>query len=232
MRKILTCIMSFILTKPAFAQDPEWKKIVAIQQAQISSLRDELKQSGFLVGSVHQSLLTAAQFGKLMGKGWVLCDGRDISEEYPDSKWHEVTRTTKIPDCRGRFLRSVGGNAAGLGEVQDDTSSSRGLSVSSSTFLESTLKVSVTGTLEGTLDTRGHSDLSGKPVFWGGGSSNGLTLQTLNSSGGVHEIFPRVSGSMSGTASGGSFKTDSQVKSVHAESRPVNLTVNTFIKVD
>ncbi|WP_218110017.1 hypothetical protein [Oligoflexus tunisiensis] len=168
-----------------------------------------------------------------MGEGWVLCNGQDISQSNPKSKWIQVTGNSRVPDCAGKFIRTLGGESMPLGETQADATAVNNMSASSSTSLAAAMSVTVSGTLEGQLDTRGHSD-AGSRWFWGNGGSGGkFSIQNgAIAGGGFHEIFPRVSGSMHGNASGGSWSTSTQLKSSDSETRPLNITVNTFIKVD
>ena len=76
-----------------------------------------LGSSFFIVGSVQQTFLTAVEFESIMGNEWVLADGRDVT----GSLYEQVTGNSTVPDCRGLFLRTVGGNAnATIGGSQAD----------------------------------------------------------------------------------------------------------------
>lgn len=189
----------------------------------------------YAVGSVQQSFLTEAQFQAQMGPGWVLCDGRDLTSSQPNSKWQTVTGSSSIPDCRGRFLRTVGGASSALGQLQEDATAVNGLRVSSSSSVSRALNVSVSGTLSGRLEVSGHGAFSGRPVWWGNsGKGTGLTFTNTSTTAhnGVHAIYPVVNGTMTGSASGGAIATSSTISSGDSETRPVNITVNTFIKIN
>ena len=58
-----------------------------------------------------------------MGKGWVLCDGRDVS----NSEYHKLLGNSRIPDCRSAFLRTAGNHGSELGERQADATSVNGI---------------------------------------------------------------------------------------------------------
>lgn len=78
------------------------------------------------VGSIIHSLLTESQFQAIVGTGWIMADGRNVST----SEFASVTGYTTVPDLRGLFLRGKnnGRSAAtgnpdgdlGLGTGQDD----------------------------------------------------------------------------------------------------------------
>ena len=64
------------------------------------------------VGAVMQAFLTEKEFQEQMGKDWWLCDGR------PAQGTKYAKYSDKIPDCRGRFLRSHGKSAEGRSSAQ------------------------------------------------------------------------------------------------------------------
>ena len=131
-------------------------------------------------------------------------------------------------------MRSSGGNAAPLAGIQDQGTAVNKLSVSSSTKRTANSSSSVSGTLKGRLEVAGHGTYSGKQVYWGSpGSRNGLTITNgATADKGVHHVYPIVSGSLSGSSSGGTWSTSSSISSTDAETRPVNITVNTFIRIN
>jgi hypothetical protein len=53
------------------------------------------------VGTVHESVLTEAQFQSIRGTDWVLCDGRNVA----GSDYHAITGSVVIPDMRGLHYR-------------------------------------------------------------------------------------------------------------------------------
>lgn len=73
---------------------------------------------GNVVGDVVISMLSEAQFQALRNENWVLMDGRDVS----GSKYAQITGETNLPDGRGVFLRGknngrVDGNQNPAGEL-------------------------------------------------------------------------------------------------------------------
>ena len=56
-------------------------------------------------------------YGTTAPNGWLICDGRAVPDSMPDLK---ALIGNNTPDLRGRFRRMIGGNAAGMGIVQDD----------------------------------------------------------------------------------------------------------------
>lgn len=56
-----------------------------------------------------------AYYGTTAPTGWLICDGRSCAGT-------ELAKMigNNVPDLRGRFLRMIGGNAAGMGVAQGD----------------------------------------------------------------------------------------------------------------
>jgi len=64
------------------------------------------------VGSIQQSILNTTQFATAMGPdaaNWVLADGRAV----PGTKYATITGQTNVPDLRGAFIRGAGTNGSG-----------------------------------------------------------------------------------------------------------------------
>ncbi len=62
------------------------------------------------VGTVRISMLNEETFRKINGRGWVLADGRCVSETCKaneDSDYFNLTSEIRIPDMRGKFLRML-----------------------------------------------------------------------------------------------------------------------------
>lgn len=57
-----------------------------------------------------------AFYGTSPPSGWLICDGRSCAE----TPLATLTGKTTVPDLRGRFIRMIGGNAAGMAVAQDD----------------------------------------------------------------------------------------------------------------
>ena len=133
----------------------------------------------FAVGSVQQSFLDATEFESIMGTDWVLADGRSVT----GSLYETITGNGTVPDCRGLFLRTVGGNAdPAIGGTQTDT-----------------------------IGSHTHPQIA---LIAAGGSTG--QFPTANTSGGNNA---QVADTAANNNAG-------------AETRPVNITVNTFIKIN
>lgn len=132
----------------------------------------------FAIGSVQQTFLSAIEFESLMGTDWVLADGRDVS----GSRYETITGNSTVPDVRGLFLRTVGGNAdPAIGGTQADA-----------------------------IGAHTHPQIA----LTSAGGSSGWPL--ANSTGGNSA---EVADTANNNAAG-------------VETRPVNITVNTFIKIN
>ena len=70
----------------------------------------------FTVGDIKHSLLSLVKFQELMGDCWVKMEGQEVSS----SDYSSIMGKTHLPDARGRFARTIGGNAPALGETQED----------------------------------------------------------------------------------------------------------------
>ena len=134
--------------------------------------------SFFIVGSVQQTFLGATEFESIMGSDWVLADGRDVT----GSLYESVTGNSTVPDCRGLFLRTVGGNAdPAIGGTQSDAARIDGV-------------MGIDGT-----------------------ASNPASEWVID--------MKRFGGTWTGVDVGGTLNNPN-------ETRPVNITVNTYIKVN
>ena len=86
------------------------EKIIAIQQKKI----EKLEGARFAIGSLQQSFISEEKFQEQMGGGWVLCDGRDVT----GSKYEKMGFGAKLPNCGGKFLRTLGPGSEALGIPQ------------------------------------------------------------------------------------------------------------------
>jgi hypothetical protein len=206
----------------------EMRQTLRILQAELA----EVKNRSFAIGSVQQSFLSEEEFQKQMGKNWVLCDGRQV----PGSRWERLGYGATIPNCTGRFLRSSGGDAAGLGVRQNQATALNGLTFKATTTLNSRMNVQVSGR---TADPSWTGDLA---YVSGDGlkpSENAyLGLDSWQNKYVGHDIpyWGRMFGhthsfSGSGYADGGSWTT-LITSTGDQETRPVNITVNTFVKIN
>ena len=180
------------------------------------------------VGSIIQSIMTEAEFQAEAGTSWILMDGRSIV----GSKLARIKSISVVPDASGRFLRTAGGNAAALAVAQGQATAQNGLNATGGT-------ASLTGTT--TFASSGHQHQS--PIGYSAGYQS--TYTGFGSSGTTGAVGIHNSGS-SGTgntdilltngpnqnASVGISSTAAGLTVGDTETRPVNLTVNTFIKIN
>lgn len=198
------------------------QRTTAVQAAKIQ----RLEQSSFMVGSVQVSILNQEQFQTLMGSAdWVLMDGRSIK----GTRLAKLTGMENLPDASGRFFRMAGGNAASLGAVQGQATALNGLS-------NAKLPIEVSGPKN--QFNHNHEAYSkfyaglGPRTLAPGGSSFFFPLQgtdNLNQAAKVTVISTDFSGQSfraTGTADLG------RVQGGDVETRPINLSVNYFIKVN
>ena len=112
------------------------EQVISLQQLQLKDARP----SYFSVGSIQQSILSAEEFAGVAGQDWVAMEGQSLTEcanlrRLCQSKLAEILLKrgkTHLPDARGRFLRTTGGEAAHLGDAQGFATSAAGLVVSTS----------------------------------------------------------------------------------------------------
>ena len=161
------------------------------------------------IGSIVQSILTLAQFQTQAGTGWVLMDGASIV----GSKLATITGWTNVPDASGRFLRTAGGSAAALSVSQGQATAVNNLSVSANGAVNLTHAHSLPGNIVAVNDlgSVGVNDLLAMVRV--------LSLQEQGSPGTGNSGTLNHSHTCSTT-------------SIDTETRPVNLTVNTFIRIN
>jgi hypothetical protein len=163
---------------------------------------DQLQSKQISVGSIVQSILGEAEFARLNGSGWVLMKGQSIE----GSVLCKQTSLCKLPDASGRFLRSAGGPAAPLRSAQD-----QGTAVNQ-------LKV---------------VDFTGIKSFQG--STDGVSIKrwedTVVTGPGVIDRGPTYPGTRFGVTVSGDIN-HGHLLTGDVETRPMNLTVNTFVKIN
>ena len=127
--------MLFLSLELCYAQESEeltqLKKAISLLQSQVNALR---KNEGRL-GEIRYSILPLEEFQKLYGKSWVLMDGSCIAEKCPydsskdngkrkklfnliinseyKSQFNGTILGGNLPDLRGRFLRMLNQGEAG-----------------------------------------------------------------------------------------------------------------------
>lgn len=229
----LILLSAFICTPTAsFAQTArEFQEIKQTLMALRAELSD-VRRKSFAIGSVQQSFLTEAEFQKQMGSNWVLCDGRTV----PGSRWEQLGYGSVIPNCAGQFLRSSGGNAAPLRSKQEQATALNGIAAKATTSLSSSMNVNVSGR---TNDASWTGALATTITDSASGSNNAYTGLEAWANGKVgndgiywSQMFSHYHDfTASGTATGGAWSTRIELTG-DSETRPGNLTVNTFLKVN
>ncbi len=207
--------LAMAAASPAFSQS-HMERVIAVQQAEIAKLKSELEPVGTLV----TSLLNEQQFIASKGSGWVLCDGRSVT----GTRYAMITGRNQLPDCRGRFLRSTGGQAGTVGSTQNFATSVSGISVP-----ERNVRTSI-GHAQITLRTEpAHTPNAGSWVidnskygnFLKGGGSAPESL------GGGWQVGWQDQGHDHGITIPGSTLTGGST-----ETRPDNVAVNIFVRVN
>lgn len=228
--RVTVASLAFSLPNMARAEaDPETKALKSML-AMVKAELSDIKARTQAIGSLQQAFLSEADFQKQMGKNWVLCDGRSVV----GSTYEALGYGAAVPNCTGRFLRSAGGNAAPLRTAQEqaiDVSK-----ISASTTLTAALGVSVNGTTDGAswAGDLAHSINEDNPTT--GLDYNGVEAWKNSRVGRDGPYWDRMfqhvhSFSGSGSASGGSWSTTLS-NNGEKETRPSNITVNTFIKIN
>jgi len=192
------------------------------------------------VGTVEQSFLTEAQFMAQPGRGnnqWVLCDGQNVA----GSVYEDVTGLATVPNAAGRFLRSSGGSAVTLRGTQPGQSGSHTHNMKHvhqwqfSDYIAAsnidyhallspdTASVSIPN---GGVNTRW---TGGEPADDSGGASAAY-LRAYNM--GQDEGYYTTGVLAPPTGSAGTNASTGTTQAQSTETRPDNITVNTFIKIN
>ena len=185
-------------------------------------------------------------FRKDAGLGWALCDGRNVE----GSRYEALGYGQCVPNCSGLFLRSFGGNSAALGEIQEQGTASNALAVKSSLkgeakgFGEVVAKTDVSHADLKLWEVRRHRDDNDRGVatyhqhegaFKKGGDADAVELSRDT---GNQEIFKdsghfhRLKSDVSVLVDLSKVVIQSQITSQDTETRPRNISVNTFIRIN
>jgi len=204
------------------------------------------------VGSLQQSLLSEAQFQAVMGTtDWVLANGQGAV----GSTYASITGNSNVPDLRGKFLRMTGGDASGLGLSQDSACNPTGViasvEVGGTSVDVGGAPVTVSGnknqfnytdyaSLSTTMNLGRHNIQAGSynTTFLSPAGTSGSTSYNLQGTSSSHRHSLSYSGtfSASGTVGSKTVNTATDTRSVvfsgDNETRPVNIAVNYFIKIN
>ena len=168
----------------------------------------------FSIGEIRTSMLTEAQFQTLNGSGWYLCDGGSCS----NTAYAALTSNSTLPDFRGEFLRGADNgrgvdSGRSLGSTQADATDVNGMSVPSSGSHTHSVLDPYAGNNPGSQSpyflSRSYTD----PAGYGTPTAN------YSTSNGTHNYL-------------GSTAHTHTLSSSDSETRPRNVAVNYFIKVD
>lgn len=169
---------------------------------------NDLKNSTLTIGDIKQSLLPVINFQQLHGDCWVAMEGQSIT----GSDFSSLTGVSNLPDARGKFLRNLGGNSASLMQTQNSATK-----MPINPFI-----TSQAGSHQHDFVFERLSDNAvGSPPYQYLGSSGSNVLEVR--SGGDRTVVNSVrpSGNHTHQITGGDLET-----------RPENLTVNFFIKIN
>ena len=187
-------------------------KIDAILFGKIQAISQDTE----IVGQIIQTILPKEAFMAKYGSKWQPMEGQSVE----GTKLCKVFQMCQLPDARGAFLRTQGGLSAELAKTQDDTTAVNGLRADSTTSRTGNSSVSASGS---ETPGRGHQQAGGYYVY--NASPAGWNGQVFTAFEGNRKV------TVSGSASGGAWSTRTTVNG-DEETRPFNLTVNTFIRVD
>jgi len=159
------------------------------------------------VGMIVQSMLTEAQFQVLNGTNWILADGRSVA----GSAYATVTGNANVPDARGLFLRAAGTRGSAIGGI---------------TYAGGSVGDANGDTIQGHKhNDSGHQHSQTGSQSWnapGGldaGNVNGTAVNLSNTNDGYANL-------------GDPTTTTYGTPRIGSETRPANLAVNIFIKIN
>jgi hypothetical protein len=171
----------------------------------------DFNNGSFRVGDIKQSLLNETEFQSQHGTCWVKMRGQSIS----GSDLASVTsnRITILPDSSGRFMRDIGGNANSVGQLQNQATAKNGLGGSAN----------ASGIHQHDFVFERDSNVAvGTPPYQYLGSSGANVLEVR--SGGDRTVVNSVRPS-------GSHTHSLNISSSDVETRPINLSVNMYVKI-
>ena len=161
--------------------------------------------STLTIGSIQQSILTEEQFQAEAGPEWILwADNTEIT----GTALASILGIDTLPDASGRVFRNVGGNAAPLGEVQSEATAVNSL-VANHSHSGDTFK----GKRRRKLGAG-----SAAPYY------NEVASSWQNGNSDLRHDIP--------VGGGNTTSSVSLVSSTDTETRMINITMNTFIKVN
>lgn len=166
------------------------------------------------IGDIRHSILTEVQFQAINGTNWRLMDGQDVT----GTAYATLTGNNNLPDAAGRFLRMTGGNAGALGAQQAQATARNGLGLTWSSTNATTNSDSHTHTQQDYTVGGGGPVIGARGDIYAAGS-----LGSANT--------PTASDSHSHTVNKNQWNSN-QIWAQDTETRPDNIAVNYFVKVD
>jgi hypothetical protein len=195
------------------------------------------------IGSIIQSFLDKDSFQGLYGANWALCNGQEF--EGPELK--ELTGWKILPDLSGKFLRSAGGSAGEIGVEQAGKTAVNGLFNTKSTVTSGsvTSKVRFSGKYTGYEDYAHSNDsvaaFVDKPMYWVNlygrresalsAAGSGVSPQQIGYQDLEHTHYLSSQNSTVDTKISGQ-EAAAQPLDGDEETRPVNVAVNTYIRIN
>ena len=215
--RLVKCIKAFHITQARPAPDSILSALInptAGQTLQFDAATSTWRNaSPGIVGTIEQSMLTAAQFTAAAGPdgpNWVLADGRNVA----GSRYAQITGSNTVPDLRGAFLRGSGTRAA-------NTSWAGG---GVGTYVEDTTRRPRNTNFGGTVDANGQH----------GHGIVGSALVTTNTGG--HNLDPGTTGAHEGQVlpqwDGNHAHTFSVTTGGDTETAPKHFNVNYFLRIN
>ena len=215
--RLVKCIKAFHITQARPAPDSILSALInptAGQTLQFDAATSTWRNaSPGIVGTIEQSMLTAAQFTAAAGPdgpNWVLADGRNVA----GSRYAQITGSNTVPDLRGAFLRGSGTRAA-------NTSWAGG---GVGTYVEDTTRRPRNTNFGGTVDANGQHGHGIAGTAFITQSTGGHNLDAGNT--GAHE------GAMTPQWDGNHAHTFSVTTGGDTETAPKHFNVNYFLRIN
>jgi hypothetical protein len=183
-------------------------------EIQIKRLRKPRQPVVFPVGTVIASMLPYKEFQKAADDSWKPADGRKVSAE---SEYAKFTGSRNLPDMRGMFMRGLNQFDPLTGSRQDDYRDREGEGRKAGSFqIDATCLPNRSFTADA-LSSGAHTHIYASALSQGGKSGSSA----------------RASSEIKATASAGPHKHSVSINGGgDEETRPVNITVYYYIKIN
>ena len=215
--RLVKCIKAFHITQARPAPDSILSALInptAGQTLQFDAATSTWRNaSPGIVGTIEQSMLTAAQFTAAAGPdgpNWVLADGRNVA----GSRYAQITGSNTVPDLRGAFLRGSGTRTANTAWAGGGVG----------TYVEDTTRRPRNTNFGGTVDANGQHGHGIAGTAFITQSTGGHNLDAGNT--GAHE------GAMTPQWDGNHAHTFSVTTGGDTETAPKHFNVNYFLRIN